>query len=327
MSAAARLRTRWLQDFPRRERSHFGQDISGVLFGWLSDPEWVAAARRIPPAERRALLAQFGRETFDENRAGYAARLRANAAPLAPIWNEDEREEVLRDHTAALLVELSDRISFCDPDETEALLADVRFAGFEHIEAGLERGRGIIFLSVHQSHPSFGFKHPWIAPLRVLGVSHDSELGQSGTALLLQGVSDAIELLPAAPRAVRDILRALSANQCLAVYNDFVYPETAGIASPLFGRNVLISRSALAIALKTEATILPVAIARQLPWDDGGVEVQVFAPLRLDDLDRSDPSALRMGALRFGIATECLIRRYPAQWRLWDTLLPRWQSC
>ena len=303
-----------------------GGDISPVLFAWLNDPAWVEDAQRLPPIERRQVLADLGGETFDRNLAGYAARLRANTQALDYVWPAAQRELMLRQHTEALFVELADRIGFCDPAETAAALAEVQFEGFEYIQSALDRGRGIIFVSVHQGHPSFGFKHPLIMPLRVLGVSHDLEFGQSGTALLLQGVADTIELLPASPRAVRSILSALSANHCLAVYNDFVYPETTGIASPLFGREVLISRSALAIALKTRATLLPVTIARQAPWDTGGVNVTIYAPLSLDDLDRSDPAAMREGALRLGVLTECLIRRYPAQWRLWDTLQTRWKA-
>lgn len=320
------IQAHWRRDFVTPESAAPGGDISCLLWVWLSDPKWVAAAKQIPPVERREQFAQMGRETFEHNLAGYASRLRANTSSLDYAWSPPKRNEMLRQHTEALFVELADRIAFCDPTETAAALADVQFDGYEHVQAALDRGRGIIFVSVHQSHPSFGFKHPLITPLRVLGVSHDMEFGQSGTALLLQGVADTIELLPASPRAVRSILSALSANHCLAVYNDFVYPETAGIDSPLFGREVLISSSALAIALKTRATVLPVTIARQWPWDSGGVNVTIYAPLSLDDLDRSDPAAMREGALRLGVLTECLIRRYPAQWRLWDTLQTRWKA-
>jgi hypothetical protein len=30
--------------------------------------------------------------------------------------------------------------------------------------------------------------------------------------------------------------------------------------------------------------------------------------------------------LQFGIATECLIRRHPSQWSLWNTLEHRWRE-
>ena len=33
-----------------------------------------------------------------------------------------------------------------------------------------------------------------------------------------------------------------------------------------------------------------------------------------------------MSPLRMSVAVEGLIRRYPAQWRLWNTMLPRWEE-
>lgn len=323
---AALLRERLRRDLKPLDDQGAGHDVSSVLWNWLNNPEWVAAARRFPPERRRLLLAELGQELYERNLAGYADRIRAAAEHLNFIWPEEARRTMLRRHCEALLAELSDRVSFCNPAETSLLVEETTFLGAQHIRAAQESAGGIIFLSVHQSHPSFGFKHPTVAPLKVVGISHDTEVGNARAALLLRGVADAIDVLPASRGSVRDVLRTLAAGNCLAIYNDFVYPESRGIASPLFGRPVLISRSALAIALKTKASVLPVAIARQWPLDCGGVRCEIFPPLPLEDLDRGDPRSLPTAALRFGVATECLIRLYPAQWRLWDTLGGRWRA-
>ena len=78
----------------------------------------------------------------------------------------------------------------------------------------------------------------------------------------------------------------------------------------------MISRSLVRIASSTGATVLPGCIVRLPPFDEGNVVIDILPALPIPY------GSEELGALSviFGVATECLIRRYPSQWRLWNTL-------
>jgi lauroyl/myristoyl acyltransferase len=125
---------------------------------------------------------------------------------------------------------------------------------------------------------------------------------------------------------VRTVLGLLEEGQVVAFSNDFVYPGVASIGSPLFGRTVPISRGMISITLKTEAAVVPFAIASQWPLQRGDVRVEFFPQVPLRFGDKPHHGHQQGASFLFGLTTECLIRRYPAQWRLWNTLELRWQQ-
>ena len=115
----------------------------------------------------------------------------------------------------------------------------------------------------------------------------------------------------------------------MAIYGDFRFPESLGIPVPLFGEPVLFARSAVAIALKTQTSVVPVVGVRRGELESMEVEVRFFPALPLADLldfSADDSTVVTRAALRFAVAVEALIRYDPATWRLWATLPYRWQE-
>jgi lauroyl/myristoyl acyltransferase len=320
------FRKRLQQDLARFAAPDGHVDVARMLASWSSDRNWAAAALREPPARRRQILAELGRETFDRDWGRYAAQLRYNTRDLDFLWPGDERRTLLRRHTELLFAAVADQVGFCDPNETRRILDDVVVSGTEHLRDAQAAGRGTMIVSVRQSHPGFAFKHSCMAGLACYAIYHEDGETRASFPALLQGISDRVQLLNASSGSVRRILEALRQNQCVTFYNDFVFPESLGVPTGLFGKRVLISRAAVAIALRARASVVPATIARQYPPGSGHVSVEFYKPLPLEDLDGRRPQDVLQAGLRFGIATECLIRRYPSQWILWNTLDYRWRA-
>lgn len=299
--------------------------LPDLLLGWLRDRSFLKSLRAIPPARRRAALADLGAEAFDRDLGEYATGLRAVAAGLDYVWPPDQREEFFRRHCSLLFSNLSDILDFLEADSAEQLLKEVEFIGIEHLRDAEQDGAGVLVLSIHQSHPAFAFRHPIADGVGISAVAHEPGRGTTEQSKLLDGLRDRIELLPVSPAAIRPMLSRLRSNGCVAIYADFLYEGTPAIDSALFGRLLPIASGAVHLALRQKTPVLPVSVARLWPPDSGGVEVRLFPPIRWPPSANS-PAKADLLAVLFGLAMEGIIRRRPETWRLWATLLHRWRS-
>ena len=315
----------WLADVAKHRSPSGNVDIPVMISGWLNDAKWIATVRRMPRGERIARLAEIGKRTFDTDTGRFATQLRWNTRTLADLWSVKEREDVLRKHVELLFASASDAIDFLSPDDAQKAVSQVEVSGPNHINEAVKMGKGIIFLGAYQCHPGFLVHHPVLADRRIGAIQHSESSSSNHThAVLTQG--QRVFLLSDSIASVRTILELLNNGQCIVLYNDFIYPTVAPVKSPLFGRMVLISRALLSIAFKTGASVLPFAIARQWPLDKMKVRLDFFPRLPLAMRDDTNAEHVESAASAFGLVTECLIRRYPAQWRLWNTLEYRWQQ-
>ena len=318
------IRDRWKVDLRRMQSPRGNVDISSLVASWCEDREWIAKVRSLSPGERRRRLAELGAKTFECDLGRFATQLRWNTRTLNDLWSAKERDRVLKKHIELLFASASDTIDFLVPDEIQWTKQQIAVSGFEYLEESFAAGKGVILLGAYQCHPGFLLYHPLLADRRIAAVQH-SENGAGETAKALTP-DRRLLLLPDTRASVRTLLELLDEGQCIMLYNDFVYPSVTPIKSPLFGRMVLISRALLSIALKVGASVVPFAIARQWPLDRDEVRLDFFPRLPLTGLDYTCEAHLQTAALVFGLATECLIRRYPAQWRLWNSLEVRWQQ-
>jgi lauroyl/myristoyl acyltransferase len=298
--------------------------LSGLLYDWLRDETWVAAALKIPSAERRTWLASAGEAAFANDWGGYASFLRKLTGPLEDLWPAEALVEILCRHTQWLLANVSDSLDFLH-GQFDAHWDDVTVVGEEHLREAVAAGRGVMVLSAHQSHPGFGFFHPAWQELRISTVANLGDRRASHSATFLDGLRKRVELLPTTPAAIRPMLSRLRGGGCVAIYSDYLYPGTPGTLSALLGGPVLVASAAVSVALRTGATVIPLSVARNWPPGDGGVEVRFFSPLPLSELDPRAPHSHEMAALLFGLTVEGLIRRNPSVWRLWATLRHRWR--
>jgi lauroyl/myristoyl acyltransferase len=313
MSSA--LAERWQLDRTRCLSRSGNLDIPALLASWFADPSWLRTARAIRPGDRRAMLADMAAETVEQDVGRYASELRWNLTLVEWLWSGAEQMQLIRDHTEYLFSALSDSLDFLDGSPADT---SVEYYGVEFLEAALREGRGVILAAAYQSHPGYALASPCLGDCRV-GVVRRSGPA-TGDSMTLSGLTNVRELA-ANVGAVRPMLQLLSQGQAVAAYCDFVYAGSAKIDSTLFGHRVPIAKSLISIAISTRAAIVPLAVARVGLRDSSRVIVEFFPSLGRLQTDKDAASDAL--ALHLGLATECLIRRYPAQWRLWNTLRDR----
>jgi KDO2-lipid IV(A) lauroyltransferase len=190
--------------------------------------------------------------------------------------------------------------------------------GWEHIEAGLAAGRGVILALPHLG--GFDVGAAWLAgrdavPTVVVEPVEPPELFE-----WFAGVRRAIgiEIVPLGPDAGREILRALRDNRvvCLLADRDLAGD---GVEVELFGERTTMPGGPATLALRTGAPLLPVGTY----YRSGGRHFAVIGPPVVVE---------REGRLRDDVArvTQTLARRFeelvraaPEQWHL---MQPNWDS-
>jgi lauroyl/myristoyl acyltransferase len=203
------------------------------------------------------------------------------------------------------------------PDDARGGL-EVDMDGREHLEDGLERGRGVIAALPHVGGWDFG--GAWLAmqgyPLTVVVepveppelfewfASVRRELGMTVVAL--------------SPEAGTAVLRALRENQVVALLCDRDLTGD-GVEVDFFGEKTTLPAGPATLALRTGAALLPTAVYFRAR---GGHHAVVQAPIPAQREGRLRDDVARVTQLladRF----EDLIRAAPEQWHL---MQPNWPS-
>lgn len=212
---------------------------------------------------------------------------------------------------AKYMVELL-RLPHTTPEEVER-----RFSvhGIEHIERGLEDGRGVVLVLAHMGNwdmagvllASRGF------PVNVI---HDT-LRPKRWNDRVQAIRGAIGLrLIPVETGVRDMLRALRRNEILAILIDRPM-EREGVPVQFFGADTRVPGGAATLALRAGAPVVCAAITRR----GDRFEAQVSPPI---DLRPSGDSQRDVRDLTQQIMSwlEARIRSNPDQWYMFRNMWP-----
>ncbi len=210
--------------------------------------------------------------------------------------------------------------SFRLPGTPAAVLdARMRTVGLEHIDAGLDAGRGVIVALPHLG--SWEWSAFWLTEVMGRDVSVVVEpIDPPELAQWFVGLREALgmEVIPLGPSAGTACSRALRQNRVLALLCDRDLGG-GGITVDLFGEATTLPGGPATLALRTGAPIVPAICTFDI---DGGHLGQVLPPL-----DTTRTGSLRTDVARvtqdLADALETLIRRAPDQWHL---LQPNWES-
>ena len=194
----------------------------------------------------------------------------------------------------------------------------VRWQGAELIDAALERGRGLVFLTPHlgcfeAAAQAFAERYGARAPITVLyRPARQSWLrALQRTARDRQGLAAA----PATLAGVRQMIRALRRGEAVGLLPDQVPPQGLGVWAPFFGRPAYTMTLAARLVQQTGATLL-VAWARRLPGGTG-FEIAVSLPAALPHGAVASDEAVQLeSATVINAEMERLIRQCPGQY-LW----------
>ncbi|HEV8000723.1 MAG TPA: hypothetical protein VGP63_12640 [Planctomycetaceae bacterium] len=323
MSSALRDSLRgFLERFPP---SNSQSRLIDAIQEWSETDEWQSAVMRLSPADQIAALQALGSEAFESDLGNLRTNLVFNARSVGQYVPASTQAQWLEQHAQFLFVSLLDSVVLLDDSRRLATLARAELIGAERVTAAADRGRGVLLVSCHQSHSGFFLRHPRFSDHYVTAVSHDITDANRGDRRNWAAYGDRVEFAPTNATGARRMLARLKSKGLVAVYNDFRFPESAGIPSVLFGRPIFGSKSLVNFILRTRACVLPFAVVRLPPFEDEILRIEILPELPFDDLGDTQRDSV-IAAMRLGVATECLIRRYPLQWRLWTSLEYRWNE-
>ena len=233
-----------------------------------------------------------------------------------PLRSEAECRTIAREmfsHFGRLLMVLL-KFSTLTP---ERMLAQVEFEGEDRVRHAHAQGRGVLLFTGH-----FGF---WeinalvhalaLKPIAVLARPLDNPLLHH----LLESVRTATGNSVIYRRgAIRRVLRALQANQAVAVLIDQHIQTGDAVYVDFFNRPAATTSALAALSLRTGAPIVPVFA---LPLADGRFRMVYEHPV--DPPLADQPDAVRELTQRCTDVLEMYVRRYPELW-LW--MHRRWRD-
>jgi KDO2-lipid IV(A) lauroyltransferase len=275
----------------------------------------VALVRLLPMRAVLAAGSLLGRafHAFDGAHRRLALRNLEAAFPVRP---DAERRAIARGmfaHFGRLLMVLL-KFSTMTPEQ---MLKRVEFEGEERVRAAHAHKRGVLLFTGH-----FGF---WeinalvhglvLQPMSVLARPLDNPLlhnllesvrGKTGNSVIYRR------------GAIRRVLRALEANQAVAVLIDQHIQTADAVYVDFFNRPAATTSALAALALRTGAPVVPVFA---LPLPGGRFRMVYEHPV--DPPPADDPDAIRDFTQRCTDVLEMYVRRYPQLW-LW--MHRRWRD-
>lgn len=231
---------------------------------------------------------------------------RTNLGICMPELLEPQREALLKDHFKSLGLGIFETATAWWGSKRR-IARLTRLEGLEHLQAALERGRGVILLSAHFTTLEIGG--------RVLCDQLSGEIN-----IMYRPTNNAVlERFLARNRAdrtkraiarddVRTLITALKANEPVWYAPDQAYRKKGAEMVPFFGIPAATNTATSRLARMTGAAVLPYFQERML---DGRYRM-VIHPM-LEDFPSDDPVT---DARRFNELIEAQVRRAPDQY-LW----------
>ncbi len=239
-----------------------------------------------------------------------------NLGATFPERSAQERSRIAREVFAHFGRKLIELLWFTgrSPEEQLAL---VEFVGAEHIEAAQAAGRGALIVTGH-----FGF---WelhalahglrLGPMAVVARALDNPLLDRQ---LIDLRSSTGNVVIDRKGGLRRIMRALNANQSVAVLIDQHILTADAVQVDFLGRPAATTSAVAVLAMRTGAAVIP---AFSLPLNDGRYRLIYERPLELPAAET--PDAVRELTQRCTRVLEKYVRAHPERW-LW--MHRRWRD-
>jgi KDO2-lipid IV(A) lauroyltransferase len=190
--------------------------------------------------------------------------------------------------------------------------------GYEHIVDGLEAGNGVILALPHLG--GWEYAAAWMAYMghRMLAVVEPLEPPEMYEWFAAQRREFGLDVVPLGPGASGELLRALREDRVVCLLSDRDLTGD-GIDVQFFGERTTLPGGPATLALRTGATLLPVAVYFR-PGRNHHAVVRRPVPVEREGRLREDVARItQVLANEF----EELIRAAPEQWHL---MQPNWPS-
>ena len=241
-----------------------------------------------------------------------------NLLMAMPDLTEQQREAILRGAFSNLGRLLAEFSHF--PELNKKNIANlVTCEGFEHYEAAVQRGKGVIFITGHFGAWELScFAHSLYAgPMKFVV----REIDNPGVEKLIESYRGLSGNRPIEKRnASRDILKALRNNETVGILVDQNTTRDEGVFADFFGIPACTTTAVATLALRTGAAVIP----GFLIWDSKSHRhrLRFEAPVPLTDTGDTAHDIVE-NTQAFNHILEKIIRQYPDQW-LW--IHRRWKT-
>jgi KDO2-lipid IV(A) lauroyltransferase len=200
----------------------------------------------------------------------------------------------------------------------EAIRRMVRPEGLEHLETALRQGNGAVAVTAHMSNWDILAAAAAAYGYPVNAVTNDLPSGRLNDVVVKSRARIGMRMIPLQAGSLRNILKALSRNELVALACD-LYKGDHGVLVSFFGRPARLPSGPASIALKTGAPIVPVWVRRE---PDNRYVAHVEPPIPVSQTgDQSED--IRSTTTRIAEFFERIIREAPDQWLVF---LPVWRQ-
>jgi Kdo2-lipid IVA lauroyltransferase/acyltransferase len=277
-----------------------------------------ALARVLPDRGVDALGTTVGLTFWALDRAHRRLAVRQLQAAF-PLRSERECRTIARHmfgHFGRLLLAIL-KFSTLDAD---GIRRRVEYEGAERVEQALALGRGVLIFSGHFGYWELqGMAHPLaLPPMHVLARPLDNPMLHELLEQARRATGNGVIYRRG---AVRKVMRALAANQTVAIMIDQHIQSADAVYVEFFNRPAATTSALAALALKTGAPVIPVFA---LPLPGGRYRMIYEHPVPPPPADSPDP--VREFTQRCTDVLEMYVRRYPELWlwmhRRWRDLPP-----
>lgn len=272
----------------------------------------------------RAAAAALGGSTARAYVRLSARRRRLLSENLRRAFPEKPPEEIARiarDSVRAFGATLVDFLAIAGSDEAQ-VRRRVSITGLEHYDRARALGRGLLLMSAHLGGWELGAILGGILGRSVVPLVRplDNPLLEDELERLRTRFGNRLIRKRA---AAKEILKALRANEGVAILIDQNVVADEAVFVPFFGRLAATSPAIALFQQKTGAPVVPVFV---WPEPGGRYRVELEPPILAEEyfvpgVDRED--AVRRATARYTAVTEAAIRRDPAAW-LW--MHDRWRT-
>ena len=192
--------------------------------------------------------------------------------------------------------------------------------GYEHVEAGLAAGKGVILALPHLG--GWEWAGRWLADQGVDVVAVAERLGDEEVHRYLTDLRATlgVTVIELDASSGAKVLAALRSNAVVCLISDRDL-QGGGVEVDFFGERTTVPGGPATLALRTGATVLPTAVFHS-PGLDGHIGL-VKPPLPIERLSKSLRDDVERITQHLTNELAELIERAPAQWHL---LQPNWPS-
>ncbi len=197
-----------------------------------------------------------------------------NLAECFPELTDEERDALRRRHFEAIGASVTE-MSMAWFGSKKIIRDLIRVEGGEHLQAALEKGKGIILFSAHFT--TFEFFFPVLEELcPTLCAMYRAQRNEMMNVMMTRGRRRAIDKL-FQKDSVRDMVRSLAGNSVVWYAADQSYRRKYSALVPFFGVPAMTNTATGRIAKMSKATVLTY-FCRRLP-DDSGYVLNIGKPL------------------------------------------------